>query len=175
LTHRGACLSRRQIEWTLFEPDNAHSGCDRTTGDDDALASAANELRHISSEAAKLFFIECVGARPSENAGAELEENAPGFPGHAELLHKPENESAQKQFPLIRKPVQHGCPCVQRVFSLRSTCGDTSPKSKIALDSTIVLRAKSGRRFPLLRVPKISPELETKSLWSFRWSQCFAE
>ena len=59
----------------------------------------ANELRHIGSETAKLFVIECVGARPGENAGAELEENAPGFPVHAELLHKPENESAQRQFP----------------------------------------------------------------------------
>src|SRR5213079_2314700 len=43
--------------------------------------------------------IECVGPRLSENTGAELEENAPGFHRHAELLHKPENESAQKQFP----------------------------------------------------------------------------
>ena len=56
-----------------------------------------NELRHIGSETAKLFVIECVRARPRENAGAELKENAPGFPVHAELLHKPENESAQKE------------------------------------------------------------------------------
>jgi len=99
LTHRGACLSGRQVEWTLLQPDNAHSGGDRTAGDDDAFVSTTNELRYISSETAKLFVIECVRARPSENAGAELEENAPGFPGHGELLHKPENESAQKQFP----------------------------------------------------------------------------
>ena len=59
----------------------------------------ANKLRHIDSETAKLFVIECVGARPGKNAGAELEENAPGFPVHAELLHKPENEAAQRQFP----------------------------------------------------------------------------
>ena len=62
-----------------------------------SFASATNELRHVGSETAKLFVIKCVGARSSENAGAELEENAPGFPVHAELLHKPENESAQKQ------------------------------------------------------------------------------
>jgi hypothetical protein len=99
LAHRRACLSGRQVEWTLLQPDNTHSGGDRTAGDDDAFASATNKLRYISSEAAKLFFIERVGARPGENTGAELEENAPGFPGHAELLHKPENESAQKQFP----------------------------------------------------------------------------
>ena len=41
----------------------------------------------FSSETAKLFFIECVGARPSENTGAELGENALGFRVHAELLH----------------------------------------------------------------------------------------
>jgi hypothetical protein len=58
-----------------------------------------NELGHIGSETAKLFVIECVGTRSSENAGAELEENAPGLLGHVELLHKPENETAQKQFP----------------------------------------------------------------------------
>ena len=57
-----------------------------------------NELGHIGSETAKLFVIECVGTRSSENAGAELEENAPGFSGHAELLSKSENESAQRQF-----------------------------------------------------------------------------
>jgi hypothetical protein len=101
LTHRGACLSGRQVEWTFLQPDNTHSGGNRTAGDDDALASPANELRDIRSETAKLFIIECIGARPSKNAGAELEENAPGFPVHAELLHKPENESAQKQFPRI--------------------------------------------------------------------------
>jgi hypothetical protein len=61
------------------------------------LASAANELRHIRSETAKLFVIECVGAWTSENAGAELEKNAPGFPVHAELLNKAENESVQKE------------------------------------------------------------------------------
>ena len=99
LTHRGACLSGRQVEWTLLQPDNAHSGCDRATGDDDALASVTNELRHVGSETANLFVIECVGARPCQNAGAELKENAPEFPVHAELLHKPGNESAQKQFP----------------------------------------------------------------------------
>jgi hypothetical protein len=98
LTHRGACLSGRQVQWTLFQSDNAHPGCDRTTGDDDAFASVTNELRHIGSETAKLFVIECVGARPGKNAGAELEENAPGFSGHATLLRKSENESAQKQF-----------------------------------------------------------------------------
>jgi hypothetical protein len=101
LTHRGACLSRRQIQWTLLQPDNAHSGGNRTAGNDDALASAANELRHIGSETAKLFVIECVGARPSENAGAKLEENAPGFLVHAELLHKSAHQSAQKQFPIL--------------------------------------------------------------------------
>jgi beta-lactamase class A len=37
------------------------------------------------------------------------------------------------------------CCRVQRLFSLRSTCGDTSPNSKIALDSTIVFRAKSSQ------------------------------
>ena len=58
-----------------------------------------NVLGHIGSETAKLFVIECVGTRSSENAGAELEENAPGLLGHVELLHKPENETAQKQFP----------------------------------------------------------------------------
>ena len=85
--------------WTLLQPDYAHSGGDRTAGDDDALASAANELRYLGGETRKLFCVERVGARPSENAGAELEENAPGFSGHAELLSKSENESAQKQFP----------------------------------------------------------------------------
>jgi hypothetical protein len=98
LAHRGTCLSGRQVEWTLLQSDNAHSGGNRTARNDDAFASAANELRHIGSETAKLFVIECVGAPPSENAGAKLEQNAPGFPVHAELLHKPENESAQKQF-----------------------------------------------------------------------------
>ena len=63
------------------------------------FASATNELRYIGSETLKLFRIERVGARPGENAGAELEDNAPGFSGHAELLHKPENEAAQRQFP----------------------------------------------------------------------------
>jgi hypothetical protein len=95
LAHRGACLSGRQVEWTFLQTDNAHSGGDRTAGDDDALASAMNELRHIRSETAKLFVIECVGARSSENAGAELEENASAFRGHAKLLYKLENESAQ--------------------------------------------------------------------------------
>ena len=85
--------------WTLPQPDYAHSGGDRTVGDDDALASAANELRYLGGDTRKLFCVERVGARPSENAGAELEENAPGFSGHAELLSKSENESAQKQFP----------------------------------------------------------------------------
>ena len=56
-------------------------------------------MRHIGGETLKLVVIERVGARLGENAGAELEKNAPGFPVHAELLHKPENESAQKQFP----------------------------------------------------------------------------
>ena len=82
--------------WTLLQPDYAHSGGDRTAGDDDALASAANELRYLGGETRKLFCVERVGARPSENAGAELEENAPGFSGHAELLSKSENESAQE-------------------------------------------------------------------------------
>src|SRR5439155_132728 len=90
---------RNPFAGMILQSVNAHSGGDRTAGDDDAFASATNELRHIGSETAKLFVIECVGARPSENAGAEFEENAPGFPVHAELLHKPENESAQKQFP----------------------------------------------------------------------------
>ena len=99
LIHRGARLADRQVGWTLLQPDNAHSSGNRTAGDNDALASAVNELRHIRSETAKLFVIECVSARPSENAGAEFEENAPRFHVHAELLHKPENESAQKQFP----------------------------------------------------------------------------
>jgi hypothetical protein len=98
LTHSGACLSGRQVQWTLLQPDNARPGCDRTTRNDDAFASITNELRHIGSETAKLFVIERVGARLGKNAGAELEENAPGFPVHAELLHKPENEAAQRQF-----------------------------------------------------------------------------
>ena len=72
--------------WTLLQPDYAHSGGDRTAGDDDALAFAANELRYLGGETRKLSCVERVGARPSENAGAELEENAPGFSGHAELL-----------------------------------------------------------------------------------------
>jgi len=55
-------------------------------------------LRYLGGETRKLFCVECAGARPSENAGAELEENAPGFSGHAQLLSKSENESAQKQF-----------------------------------------------------------------------------
>ena len=84
--------------WTLLQSDYAHPGSDRTAGDDDALASAANELRYLRGQARKLSCVERVGARPSENAGAELEENAPGFSGHAELLSKSENESAQKQF-----------------------------------------------------------------------------
>src|SRR5262249_34477349 len=58
LTDRGACLPGRQIERTFFEPDNAHSGGNRTAGDDDALAPATNELRHIGSQTAKLFVIE---------------------------------------------------------------------------------------------------------------------
>ena len=66
LTHRGACLSGRQVERTLLQPDNAHSGGDRTAGDDDALASVTNELRHTGSETAKLFVIECVSARSSK-------------------------------------------------------------------------------------------------------------
>src|SRR5436190_13261034 len=98
LTYRSARLSRRQVVWTLLQSDYAHPGGDRTAGDDHALASAANELRYLGGEARKLSCVERVGARPSENAGAELEENAPGFSGHAELLSKPENESAQKQF-----------------------------------------------------------------------------
>ena len=93
------CKPRSPVVWTLPQPDYAHSGGDRTVGDDDALASAANELRYLGGETRKLFCVERVGARPSENAGAELEENAPGFSGHAELLSKLENESAQKQFP----------------------------------------------------------------------------
>jgi hypothetical protein len=56
-------------------------------------------LRYLGGETLKLFRIERVGARPSENAGAELEDNAPGFSGHAKLLSKSENEDAQKQFP----------------------------------------------------------------------------
>jgi hypothetical protein len=87
--------------WTLLQADYAHSGGDRTAGDDDALASAVNELRYLGGEARKLSCVERVGARPSENARAELEENAPGFSGHAELLSKSENESAQKQFSLM--------------------------------------------------------------------------
>jgi hypothetical protein len=98
LAYRGARLSGRQLEWTFLQPDNAHSGCDRATGDDDALASVPNELRHVGSETAKLFVIECIGALPSQNAGTELKQNAPGFPGHAELLNKPENQSAQSNF-----------------------------------------------------------------------------
>src|SRR6266480_4114879 len=93
------CKPRSPVVWTLPQPDYAHSGGDRTVGDDDALASAANELRYLGGETRKLFCVERVGARPSENAGAELEENAPGFSGHAELLSKSENESAQKQYP----------------------------------------------------------------------------
>jgi hypothetical protein len=96
LTHRGAGLSGRQIEWTFLQPDNTHSSGNRTAGDNDAFASATDELRHIRSETANLFVIKCVGTRPSENAGAELEEDAPGSCVHAKLLHKPENETAQK-------------------------------------------------------------------------------
>jgi hypothetical protein len=48
-----------------------------------------------------LFCVERVGARLSENAGAELEENAPGFSGHAKQLSKPENEGAQEY--LVRR------------------------------------------------------------------------
>jgi len=99
LTDSGACLPCRQVAWTLPEPNNAHSGGDRTAGDDDTFASAANELRHIGSETVKLFVIECIGPGPSENTGPELEENALGFLVHAKLLHKPENERPQKQFP----------------------------------------------------------------------------
>jgi hypothetical protein len=98
LTHCGACLSGCQIEWTLPQPDNTHSGGNRTARDDDALNSATNELRHIGSETAKLFVIEGIGARPGENARAELEENSLRFLVHAESLHKSENQSAQKQF-----------------------------------------------------------------------------
>src|SRR6266550_7697627 len=82
------CKPRSPVVWTLPQPDYAHSGGDRTVGDDDALASAANELRYLGGETRKLFCVERVGARPSENAGAELEENAPRFSGHAELLSK---------------------------------------------------------------------------------------
>ena len=85
--------------WTLLQSDYAHSGGDRTAGDNDALASAANELRDLGGETRKLFWVERVGVRPSENAGAELEENAPAFSGHGELLSKSENEREQKQFP----------------------------------------------------------------------------
>jgi hypothetical protein len=87
--------------WTLLQPDYAHSGGDRTAGDDDALASAVNELRYLGGETRKLFCVERVGAWPSENAGAELEENAPGFSGHARQLSKSENESAQEY--LVRR------------------------------------------------------------------------
>src|SRR5205814_9263436 len=101
MTHRRACLSRRQVVWTLLQPDYAHSGGDRTAGDDDALASTVNELRYLGGETCKLFCVERVGARLSENAGAELEENAPGFSGHAKQLSKPENEGAQEY--LVRR------------------------------------------------------------------------
>jgi hypothetical protein len=104
LTYRSACLSRRQVVWTLLQPDYAHSGGDRTAGDNDALASATNKLRYLGGETRKLFCVEGVGARPSENAGAELEKNAPGFSGHTELLSKSENESAQKQFSPMMAP-----------------------------------------------------------------------
>src|SRR5207244_11392892 len=95
------CKPRSPVVWTLPQPDYAHSGGDRTVGDDDALASAANELRYLGGDTRKLFCVERVGARPSENAGAELEENAPGFSGHAELLSKSENENAQEY--LVRR------------------------------------------------------------------------
>ena len=48
---------------------------------------------HSAGETRKLFRVERVGARPGENAGAELEENAPGFSGHAELLSKSETKA----------------------------------------------------------------------------------
>jgi len=60
-----------------------------------------NELRYLGGETCKLFCVERVGARLSENAGAELEENAPGFSGHAKQLSKPENEGAQEY--LVRR------------------------------------------------------------------------
>ena len=51
-----------------------------------------------SGETRKLFWVEGVGVRASENAGAELEENAPASSGHVELVSKSENEGPQKQF-----------------------------------------------------------------------------
>src|SRR5215469_196423 len=98
LADRGACLTGRQIERTLLLPYNPHTGSDCAAGDDDAFASASNELRHVGSETANLFLIERVGVRPGQDAGAELEKNTLGFPVHAEFLYKPENESAQRQF-----------------------------------------------------------------------------
>jgi hypothetical protein len=98
LTHRSACLSGRQVVWTLLQPDYAHSGGDRTAGDDDALASAVNELRDLGGETRKLFWVERVGVRTSENAGAKLEENAPAFSGHVELVSKSENTGAQSNY-----------------------------------------------------------------------------
>ena len=49
--------------WTLLQPDNAHPGGDRTAGDDDALASAANELRHIGGETAQIVLSSSALAR----------------------------------------------------------------------------------------------------------------
>ena len=109
--------------WTLLQSDYAHPGSDRTAGDDDALASAANELRYLRGQARKLSCVERVGARPSENARAELEENAPGFSGHAELLSKSENESAQKQF----------SPMMAAFSRLKGTMVVLGPPSNIAI------------------------------------------
>jgi hypothetical protein len=72
LTDSSACLSRRQIVWALLQPDYAHSGCDCTAGDDDALASAANKLRYLGGETRNLLYVERISPGPSENAGAEL-------------------------------------------------------------------------------------------------------
>jgi hypothetical protein len=102
-------LSGRQVKRTLPQPDNAHSSCDRTAGDYDAFASITNELRHIGGETAKLSFIEGVGARPRENAGAELEENTLGLPVHAKLLHKPEKRKCAKAISLILSDCNYNC------------------------------------------------------------------
>src|SRR5204862_6745989 len=88
----------RQIQWTHLQPDNAHSGCDRAAGDYYALASTTDELRHIGCETAKLFVIECVGARPSENAGAELDENASGSLVHAQPTQTGKRKCAKPIF-----------------------------------------------------------------------------
>ena len=87
---------------------------------------------------AKLFFIECVGARPSENAGAELEENAPGFPGHAELLSKSENESAQKQFPRFYQTAI--------ITRDRNIGGTSRPTAKLRLNQMTPLPRRRGWR-----------------------------